>query len=170
AVVETVPDDGGRAGPIGCERVVGHGIAFVAEAGFAVRIERSRPESRYSVYDTDIAVDAAQPRLPGDARSMPIDLANPPVSRAVTMLRANATGASRKRAPALYPQMWRWDSALIAIGIAQYSVEPAAQDMRSLMPGQWKTGMIPQIEFNPGVPPEAYFPDAGGWDVHAVST
>src|SRR5690606_17230780 len=170
AVVETVPYDGGRAGPIGGERVVGHGIAFVAEAVFAVRIERSRPESRYSVYDTDIAVDAAQPRLPGDARSMPIDLANPLVSRAVTILRENDTGSSTKPAPALYPHMWSWDSALIAIGIAQYSVERAAQEMRSLMRGQWKNGMIPQIQFNPGVPPEAYFPDAGRWDVHAVST
>ena len=101
---------------------------------------------------------------------MPIDLANPLVSRAVTILRENDTGSSTKPAPALYPHMWSWDSALIAIGIAQYSVERAAQEMRSLMLGQWKNGMIPQIQFNPGVPPEAYFPDAGRWDVHAVST
>jgi glucosylglycerate hydrolase len=100
---------------------------------------------------------------------MPIDLANPLVSRAVDILRENDTGASTKPAPALYPHMWSWDSALIAIGIAQYSVERAVQEMRSLFRGQWKNGMIPQIQFNPDVPPEAYFPDAGRWDVHAAS-
>ena len=61
---------------------------------------------------------------------MPIDTSNPLVSRAVEILQGNDTGVSTKPAPALYPHLWSWDSAFIAIGIAQYSVDRAVEEMR----------------------------------------
>lgn len=100
---------------------------------------------------------------------MPIDTSNPLVTRAVEILQANDTGTSTKPAPSLYPHLWSWDSAFIAIGIAQYSIDRAVDEMRAVLRGQWKNGMIPQIQFNPGVPEEAYFPGPARWDVHAVS-
>jgi glucosylglycerate hydrolase len=95
---------------------------------------------------------------------MPIDFSNPLAVQAREILKLNDTGSSTKPAPALYPHLWSWDSALIAIGIAQYSVERAVEEMRTLFRGQWRNGMIPQIQFHSGVPPEAYFPDAARWD------
>jgi glucosylglycerate hydrolase len=100
---------------------------------------------------------------------MAIDLTNPLAMRAVEILRQNDTGSSTKPAPSLYPHVWSWDSAFIAIGIAQYSVERAVEEMRSLFRGQWKNGMIPHIQYHPDVPADAYFPDAARWDVRAVS-
>ncbi len=101
---------------------------------------------------------------------MPIDTSNPLATRAVEILRTNDTGTSTKPAPSLYPHLWSWDSAFIAIGIAQYSVERAVEEMRAVLRGQWRNGMIPQIQFNPDVAADAYFPDAARWDVHGVST
>jgi glucosylglycerate hydrolase len=100
---------------------------------------------------------------------MPIDRSNPLVTRAIGILQENDTGTSTKPAPALYPHLWSWDSAFIAIGIAQYSIDRAVEEMRSLMRGQWKNGLVPHIQFNPDVAADAYFPDASRWDVHGVS-
>lgn len=100
---------------------------------------------------------------------MPIDISNPLATRAVEILRMNDTGTSTKPAPSLYPHLWSWDSAFIAIGIAQVSVERAVEEMRAVFRGQWRNGMIPHIQFSPDVAADAYFPDAARWDVHAVS-
>jgi glycogen debranching enzyme len=100
---------------------------------------------------------------------MPIDSSHPLVARAIDILKANDTGSSTKPAPALYPHLWSWDSAFVAIGIAHYDPDRAVEELRSLMRGQWKNGMIPHIQFHPGVPADAYFPDAARWDARAVS-
>lgn len=100
---------------------------------------------------------------------MPIDYSNPLATRAAEILQQNDTGTSTRPAPALYPHLWSWDSALIAIGITQYSVDRAVEEMRSLFRGQWKNGMIPQIQFHPDVAADAYFPDAARWDAQAIS-
>jgi hypothetical protein len=100
---------------------------------------------------------------------MPIDTTNPMAMRAVEILKANDIGTSTKPAPSLYPHMWSWDSALISIGIAQYSIDRAVEEMRSLFRGQWKNGLIPQIQFNAGVPEDAYFPGATRWDASNAS-
>jgi glucosylglycerate hydrolase len=100
---------------------------------------------------------------------MPINITNPLAIRAVEILKANDIGASTKPAPALYPHLWSWDSALVSIGIAQYSIDRAVAEIRSLMRGQWKNGMIPHIQFNAHVPADAYFPDAGRWDAQSAS-
>lgn len=100
---------------------------------------------------------------------MPYDPANPLASRAAEILRANDTGTLVKAAPSLYPHQWSWDAALISIGLAHVDLERAVAEIRHLFRGQWRNGMIPQIQYNPDVDKHAYFPDADRWAVQLVS-
>ncbi len=77
------------------------------------------------------------------------------------MLTANDLGVSTKPSPKLYPHQWNWDSAFIAIGLSHYDLERAKTEIRSLLAGQWRNGMIPHIIFNPAS--SGYFPDPHGW-------
>ncbi|HEX8919541.1 MAG TPA: trehalase family glycosidase, partial [Chloroflexota bacterium] len=81
------------------------------------------------------------------------------MARAV--LKANDLGASTKPAPSLYPHQWNWDSCFIAIGISHDSTERAAQELFSLLRGQWRSGLVPQIVFNPKG--TGYFPGPDVW-------
>lgn len=101
---------------------------------------------------------------------MPYDPANPLAARAAEILRANDTGALIKAAPSLYPHQWSWDAAFITVGLAHVDLDRAVAEMRHLLRGQWRNGMIPQIQFNPDVDKYAYFPDAGRWAVQLVTT
>ena len=88
---------------------------------------------------------------------------------AAEVLRNNDLGGWTKAAPRLYPHQWSWDSAFIAIGLAQIDTVRAAQELRSLFAAQWATGLLPHIVFNPDVPPGSYFPDAERWDCANLS-
>ncbi len=79
---------------------------------------------------------------------------------AATVLRANDRGAITVAAPDLYPHQWSWDAAFVAIGLAQLSIPRAITELRSLLHGQWRNGMIPHIIFSqqPG-----YFPGPDRW-------
>src|ERR1700688_4835410 len=83
------------------------------------------------------------------------------VERAKSVLKANDLGQSTKPAPNLYPHQWNWDSCFIAIGISRYDTERAALELRSLLHGQWRNGLIPQIIFNPEG--SGYFPGPDVW-------
>jgi hypothetical protein len=83
---------------------------------------------------------------------------------AVEVLRKNDLGGWTKAAPRLYPHLWSWDSAFIAIGLAHVDPRRAAQELRTLFAAQWTTGQVPHIVFNPDVAPGSYFPDASRWD------
>ncbi len=72
-------------------------------------------------------------------------------------------GLSTKPSPKLYPHQWNWDSAFIAIGIARFDLERAETEIRSLLKGQWKNGMIPQIVYNRES--TGYFPNAERWEI-----
>jgi hypothetical protein len=48
----------------------------------------------------------------------------------------------------LYPHQWLWDSCFIAIGLRHLDVERAQTEIRSLLKGQWKNGMLPYIIFS----------------------
>ncbi|WP_297695883.1 trehalase family glycosidase [uncultured Eudoraea sp.] len=48
----------------------------------------------------------------------------------------------------LYPFQWNWDSGLIAIGYANYDMERAQNEIRTLLDTQWKNGFIPHITFH----------------------
>lgn len=41
---------------------------------------------------------------------------------AAGVLRRNDAGTMTRAAPGLYPHMWSWDSAFIAIGLARFDV------------------------------------------------
>lgn len=83
------------------------------------------------------------------------------VTGARQVLAANDLGQSTKPAPNLYPHQWNWDSCFIAIGLSRYDTARAAQELRSLLQGQWKNGLVPQIVFNPSA--SGYFPGPDVW-------
>jgi glycogen debranching enzyme len=47
----------------------------------------------------------------------------------------------------LYPHQWLWDSCFTAIGLRHLQIERAQAEIRSLLIGQWKNGMVPNIIF-----------------------
>ncbi|MDQ3123869.1 MAG: glycoside hydrolase [bacterium] len=59
--------------------------------------------------------------------------------------RGNHTSPAR-----LYPHQWLWDSAFIAIGLRHINPERAAEELASLIKGQWANGMIPNMIFAEG--------------------
>ncbi|MFF6980185.1 hypothetical protein ACFZAV_21165 [Streptomyces sp. NPDC008343] len=98
--------------------------------------------------------------------------ADPPIQRtrltdevlaaqAAYILRGNDLGSMTTAAPRLYPHMWSWDAAFIAIGIARLNVGRAITEMDTLLGAQWSTGMIPHIVFSDD--DAAYFPGPQRW-------
>jgi hypothetical protein len=88
---------------------------------------------------------------------------------AAGVLRRNDLRTWTKPAPNLYPHQWSWDSAFIALGLAHLNNRRAAQELETLFSGQWATGKLPHIIFNPEAPPQSYFPDAERWNSSALS-
>lgn len=76
------------------------------------------------------------------------------------VLHANDRGRMTVAAPRLYPHLWSWDAAFVAIGLARLSVPRAITELRSLLAGQWATGMIPHIVFGDAT---GYFPGPDRW-------
>lgn len=83
------------------------------------------------------------------------------IAAAKQVLRGNDLGKSTKPAPQLYPHQWNWDSCFIAIGISRYDTARAAEELRALLRGQWRNGLVPQIIFKPGE--TGYFPGPDVW-------
>ena len=92
-----------------------------------------------------------------DAGFAPTQLA----ARAAYLLRGNDLGAMTSAAPRLYPHMWSWDAAFVAVGLASLSVERAVIELDTLLSAQWANGMIPHIVFAEGV--TGYFPGPERW-------
>ena len=92
-----------------------------------------------------------------DAGFAPTQLA----ARAAYLLRGNDLGVMTSAAPRLYPHMWSWDAAFVAVGLASLSVERAVVELDTLLSAQWSNGMIPHIVFAPGV--DGYFPGPDRW-------
>lgn len=84
------------------------------------------------------------------------------VRRAARVLAANDLGEYTKPSPRLYPHQWNWDSAFIALGWAHLDWPRAAREIEGVLAGQWVTGMVPQIRYNPRVQ-EGYFPGQEWW-------
>ncbi|WP_432832709.1 glucosylglycerate hydrolase [Dactylosporangium sp. CA-092794] len=82
-------------------------------------------------------------------------------ARAAYILRGNDTGELTTAAPQLYPHLWSWDAAFVAIGLATLSVPRAIAELRTLLRAQWRTGMLPHIVFGPD---QGYFPGPDVWD------
>ncbi|MEO3780826.1 hypothetical protein ABGB16_29245 [Micromonospora sp. B11E3] len=82
-------------------------------------------------------------------------------ARAAYILRGNDIGDLTTAAPRLYPHLWSWDAAFVAIGLATVSVPRAIAELRTLLRAQWRNGMLPHIVFGPDV---NYFPGADVWE------
>lgn len=80
---------------------------------------------------------------------------------AIESLRLNDLGTMTSAAPNLYPHMWSWDAAFVAIGLARYDVPRAITELRTLLAAQWSTGMIPHIVFSENS--AGYFPGVDRW-------
>jgi hypothetical protein len=86
--------------------------------------------------------------------------------QAVAVLRDNDIGTMITAAPRLYPHMWSWDAAFVAMGLTRMSVRRAIKEMRTLVGAQWHSGLLPHIIFSdaPG-----YFPDVNRWGTIGAS-
>ncbi len=76
---------------------------------------------------------------------LPEDLA----AKMAEVLKRNDRGSYTSPAK-LYPHQWLWDSAFIAIGLRHLDPERAAEEVASLVRGQWANGMIPNMIFAKG--------------------
>jgi glycogen debranching enzyme len=81
------------------------------------------------------------------------------------VLAANDMGSFFRPGRELYPHQWNWDSAFIALGLAQVDPERGRAEVRSLLKGQWSDGMVPHIVFH--VPAPDYYPGPELWDSRA---
>jgi hypothetical protein len=94
---------------------------------------------------------------------------------AVGTLAGNWTGRATLPSRTQYPHQWSWDSAFIAVGLAQVGQERAQRELLSLLGAQWGLGRVPHIVYNDATD-EAYFPGPAFWasrriaDAPAVST
>jgi hypothetical protein len=86
---------------------------------------------------------------------------------AIEVLRVNDLGTMTTAAPNLYPHMWSWDAAFVAIGLARVDVPRAITEMRTLLDAQWSTGMIPHIVFSDN--DTGYFPGFDRWGTAAAA-
>jgi hypothetical protein len=86
--------------------------------------------------------------------------AGPLADGAEYVLRSNDRGRMTVAAPRLYPHLWSWDAAFVAIGLARLSVARAVTELRTVLAGQWSTGMIPHIQFSDS---GGYFPGPDRW-------
>jgi glucosylglycerate hydrolase len=82
-------------------------------------------------------------------------------AKAAYVLRGNDLGTMTTAAPRLYPHMWSWDAAFVAIGLAAVSLERAVLELDTLLAAQWSTGMLPHIVFADD--PVDYFPGPDRW-------
>jgi hypothetical protein len=82
-------------------------------------------------------------------------------ARAAYALRGNSATAMTRAAPDLYPHQWSWDAAFVSVGLAHLDVRRACLELDTLFSGQWRTGMLPHIVFDPAE--SGYFPGPDRW-------
>lgn len=70
----------------------------------------------------------------------------------ISVLKQNDVGGWTKPALHLYPHQWFWDSCFIAIGQRHFDVKRAQKEIKSLLRGQWKNGMIPNMIYGSDTP------------------
>jgi glucosylglycerate hydrolase len=80
---------------------------------------------------------------------------------ALAVLKKNDLGDWTRPAPRLYPHQWSWDSAFIALGLADVDADRALREIETLFKAQWSDGRVPHIVFNPEA--ADYFPGPERW-------
>lgn len=83
--------------------------------------------------------------------------------RAMAVLKKNDAGVFTKPGPHQYPHQWNWDSALIALGLSHFDLPRALTEIRALLSGQWRDGMLPHVVYHQT--PSDYFPDPAFWQI-----
>ncbi len=83
--------------------------------------------------------------------------------QAQAVLRANDAGVYTCPGPRQYPHQWNWDSAVIALGLSHFDLPRALVEIRSLLRGQWRDGLMPHIVYHGR--PSDYFPDPDFWQI-----
>lgn len=84
------------------------------------------------------------------------------VEKARAVLVGNDRGGYTVPSPTLYPHQWNWDSAFCVLGFMHFDPRRAARELEMLVRGQWDSGMIPHITFNPDA--EHYEPGPAMWE------
>ena len=84
-----------------------------------------------------------------------------PDREARNILIANDRGGYTIPTEGLYPYQWNWDSAITALGFAQFDLDRAWVEIETLFTGQWDNGMVPHILFHQQ--DEGYFPGPDVW-------
>jgi glycogen debranching enzyme len=64
------------------------------------------------------------------------------------ILKENDRGAYTMPAGKLYPHQWLWDSCFTAIGLRHLDIGRAQTELLSLLRGQWRNGMLPNMIFS----------------------
>ena len=90
------------------------------------------------------------------------------LDRAVSVLRMNDTGVFTRPGPHQYPHQWNWDSALIALGLSHFDLPRAQDEIRALLSGQWRDGMLPSVVYHSA--PSDYFPNPEFWQIENSPT
>ena len=83
------------------------------------------------------------------------------IAQAQVVLRENDTGTFIKPGPGQYPHQWNWDVGFVAVGLARYDMTRARAEIRALLRGQWRDGMVPHIVYHGGG--SDYFPSPEFW-------
>lgn len=83
--------------------------------------------------------------------------------QAEATLRHNDAGAFTRPGPHQYPHQWNWDSALIALGLSHFDLPRSLAEIRALLSGQWRDGMIPHVVYH--TVPSDYFPTPAFWQI-----
>ncbi len=87
---------------------------------------------------------------------------------AIETLTGNWTGSVTLPSRAQYPHQWSWDSAFIAVGLAEIGQDRARRELLTLFDAQWDIGRLPHIVYNDDAD-AAYFPGPGFWASHRMS-
>lgn len=85
-------------------------------------------------------------------------------NRAREILRSNDLGGYTVPTHGLYPYQWNWDSAFAAIGFATFDLDRGWTEIKTLLGGQWESGMVPHIIFHKV--DEGYFPGPDVWQTN----
>ncbi|MEM6760460.1 MAG: trehalase family glycosidase [Pseudomonadota bacterium] len=83
------------------------------------------------------------------------------IAQARAVLARNDKGGYTVPTHGLYPFQWNWDSALSALGFAQFDEARAWTEIDTLMAHQWDDGMVPHIIFHEE--DSGYFPGPNVW-------
>ncbi|WP_367648644.1 MGH1-like glycoside hydrolase domain-containing protein [Ruegeria arenilitoris] len=84
-----------------------------------------------------------------------------PDREARNILISNDRGGYTIPTEGLYPYQWNWDSAIAALGFAQFDIDRAWIEIETLFTGQWTDGMVPHILFHQQ--DDGYFPGPDVW-------